>query len=75
MDQHRTALVLFAIALAAVIVIASALTMDKVNLRPASNDAPPGTVGLARPHQRLDLAPGEPLPTVGGSGGAARPRP
>ncbi|WFU79720.1 hypothetical protein QA645_35320 [Bradyrhizobium sp. CIAT3101] len=61
MDQHRTALVLFAFAVATAIVVAAAVTMDKVNTRTASNDAPPGTIGLAKPHQPLDRAPGEPL--------------
>lgn len=61
MDQYRTALILFAIALAAV-VVASTITMERVNTRTASNDAPPGTTGLAKPHQPLDRAPGEPLP-------------
>jgi hypothetical protein len=75
MDQHRTALVLFALAVVAVVVIASAVTVEKVNLRTASNDAPPYTTGLARPHQPLDRAPGEPLPTVGGPAGATRQRP
>lgn len=62
MDQHRTALVLFAIALAAVIVVASTITMERVNTRTVSNDAPPGTTGLAKPHPPLDRAPAEPLP-------------
>jgi hypothetical protein len=48
MDEHRTAVVLFALALVAVIVIASAVTLERVNLRTASNDAPPYTTGLAR---------------------------
>lgn len=74
MDQHRTALVLFAAALVTVIVIASAVTMERVNVRTASSDAPPYTMGLARPHQPLDRAPGQPLPTVGAPAGATRQR-
>jgi hypothetical protein len=61
MDQHRTALVLFAIALATAIVVASTITLEHVNTRTVSNDAPPGTTGLAKPHQPLDRAAGEPL--------------
>jgi hypothetical protein len=62
MNQHRTALVLFAVALAVVIVVASVTTLERVNTHRVSNDAPPGTTGLAKPHQPLDRAPGEPIP-------------
>lgn len=75
-DQNRTALVLSAIALAIAVVVASTITMDRVNTRTASNDAPPGTVGLARPHPPLDRAAGEPIPTTGapfGTSGRGRP--
>ena len=61
MNEHRTALVLFAIALGAAIVIASVTTVERVNVHRVSNDAPPGTTGLAKPHPQLDRAPGEPL--------------
>lgn len=64
MDDHRTALALFAVALATVIVVATAITIDSVNTRTANNDAPPYTTGLAKPHPPLDRAPGEPLPTA-----------
>lgn len=75
-DQNRTALVLSAIALAIAVVVASTITMDRVNTRTASNDAPPGTVGLARPHPPLDRAAGEPIPTTGlPSGVSGRGRP
>jgi len=75
MDQHRTAVALFALALVAVMVIASTVTIEKVNLQTASHDAPPYTTGLARPHQPIDRAPGEPLPTVGGPIGATKQNP
>ena len=66
MDPNdRAALALSTIALAIAIVAASAITLARVNTPPASNDAPPGTVGLARPHPPLDRAPGEPIPSVG----------
>jgi hypothetical protein len=64
MNEHRTALVLFAVALAIAILVASVTTLENVNTRKASNDAVPGTTGLAKPHPRLDRAPGEPIPNV-----------
>jgi hypothetical protein len=62
MSKHRTALVLLAVALAIVIVVAFVTTLERVNTRQASNDAPPGTTGLAKPHEPLDRAQGEPIP-------------
>jgi hypothetical protein len=64
MNEHRTALVLFAVALAIAILVASVTTLERLNTHQASNDAPPGTTGLAKPHPRLDRAPGEPLSNV-----------
>ncbi len=64
-DQNRTTLVLSAIALAVAIVVASTITMERVNMPAVSNDAAPGTIGLARPHPPLDRAAGEPLQTAG----------
>jgi hypothetical protein len=61
MNEHRTALVLFAVALAIAIVIASVTTLERVDTRRASNDAPPGTIGATKPHQQLDRAPGVPI--------------
>ncbi|MBB2731747.1 hypothetical protein M2171_004263 [Bradyrhizobium japonicum USDA 38] len=77
MDPNdRAALALSAVALAIAIVVASTVTLERVNTRTASNDAPPGTVGLARPHPPLDLAPGEPIPTIGAPSSASiRQRP
>jgi hypothetical protein len=72
MERHRTTLAVFAFALLTVIVIASAVTMEKVIFQTASNDAPPYATGLAKAHQPLDRAPGEPLQTVGGPAGAIR---
>jgi len=62
MSQHRTAVVLFGIAFAVVIALASVTTLDRRDTRIASNGAPVGTTGLARPHQPLDRAPGESIP-------------
>ena len=75
MKRYRTQLGVFAFALITVIVIAFAVTMEKLVIQSASNDAPPYTTGLARPHQPLDRAPGEPLLTVGGPAGATRQHP
>ena len=63
MSQHRTAVILFGIALAVVIALASVTTLDRRDTRIASSGAPVGTTGLARPHQPLDRAPGESIPT------------
>jgi len=63
MNSHRTALVLFAVALAIACVAATILTLNNVNTRVASNDTPPGTIGLAKPHPPLDRAPGVPIQT------------
>jgi hypothetical protein len=62
MNEHRTAVILFGIALAIVIALASLTTLDRTDTRIASNGAPAGTTGLARPHQPLDRAPGESIP-------------
>jgi hypothetical protein len=61
MNKHRTALVLFAVALGVVIVVASVTTLEHVNTHKVSNDATPGTAGLAKPHPPLDRGPGEPI--------------
>jgi hypothetical protein len=61
MNEYRTALALFALALAIAIVLA-VTTLQRVNTHRVSNDAVPGTTGLAKPHQQLDRAPGEPVP-------------
>ena len=41
MNKHRTALILFAVALAVVVVVASVTTLEQVNTRKVSNDAAP----------------------------------
>jgi hypothetical protein len=52
MTNHQTALALFAVALGVVIAVAYVTTLDRVNSHRVSNDAPPGTTGLAKPHPR-----------------------
>jgi hypothetical protein len=61
MNKHRTALILFAIAFGVVVAVASVTTLESVNTRKVSNDAMPGTTGLAKPHPPLDRAPAEPI--------------
>ena len=61
MNKYRTALILFAVALGMVVAVASVTTLEHVNTRKVSNDAAPGTTGLAKPHPQLDRAPGEPI--------------
>jgi len=61
MNRHRTALILFAVALGVVVVVASVTTVGQLNTHKVSNDAIPGTIGLAKPHPQLDRAPGEPI--------------
>jgi hypothetical protein len=53
MTNHRTALILYAVALVVVVVVAFLTTVERVETRQASSDAPPGTIGLARPHPPL----------------------
>jgi hypothetical protein len=59
--KHRTALILFAVALGVAIAVASVTTLENVNTHKGSGDAVPGTTGLAKPHPHLDRAPGEPI--------------
>jgi hypothetical protein len=62
MNWHQTELALFAVALGVVIAVAFVTTVDRVYTHRVSNDTPPGTTRLARPHQPLDRAPGVPIP-------------
>ncbi|MCC8945350.1 hypothetical protein H8A97_09615 [Bradyrhizobium sp. Arg62] len=63
MTNHRAALILFAVALAVALIAATITTLENVNTRVASNETPPGAMGLARPHPPLDRAPGVPIET------------
>jgi hypothetical protein len=62
MNEHRKAFVLFAVALAFSIVVASVTTLERVNTRKPANEPALGTTGLAKPHQQLDRARSEPIP-------------
>ena len=61
-DRHRATLAIFAAVLAIAIVLAFVTTLREVDTRAADNTAPPGTIGLAKPHQPLDVRPGRALP-------------
>jgi hypothetical protein len=60
-NSHRTAVILFAVAMIIAILAASVTTRERVGTRTANNEAPPGTTGLAKPGPPLDRAPGQPV--------------
>jgi hypothetical protein len=60
-NGHRTAVVLFAVAVIIAILAAFVTTLERVDTRTASNQTPPGTTGLAKPRPPLDRAPGQPV--------------
>lgn len=60
-NSHRTAVLLFAVAVIIAIVAAFVTTLDRIETRTASNEAPPGATGLAKPRPPLDRAPGQPV--------------
>ena len=62
MNEHRRAVILFGLAVAIVIAIASVTTLDRATTHKVSNEAPAGTTGLARPHQPLDRAQDQAMP-------------
>jgi hypothetical protein len=57
-NSHRTAVVLFAVAVIIAILAAFVTTLERVDTRKANNETPPGTTGLAKPRPPLDRAPG-----------------
>ena len=57
-NSHRTAVILFAVAM--IIAILFVTTLERVDTRTANNETPPGTTGLAKPRPPLDRAPGQP---------------
>ena len=50
----------FAVVTVAIVVLAFVTTLNRVEVSTASNDVPPGTIGLAHPHPPLERGPGEP---------------
>jgi hypothetical protein len=57
----RTAVVLFAVAVIIAVLAATVPTFERVDTRTASNETPPGTIGLARPRPPPERAPGRPV--------------
>jgi hypothetical protein len=57
MSNHRTAVTIFAVVLAVVIIVAFVTTLHGVDTRVANNETPPGVAGLSQPHAPLDRAP------------------
>ena len=60
-NSHRTAVILFAVAMIIAILAAFLTTLERVDTRTANNETPPGTTGLAKPRPPLDRAPGQPV--------------
>jgi hypothetical protein len=60
-NRHRTAVVLFAVAVIIAALAASVTTIEQVDRRAAYNETPPGTTGLAKPRPPLDREPGRAL--------------
>jgi hypothetical protein len=56
MNTRRTVLGIFAVALVIAVVAAFLTTLHNVDTRSVSIEAPPGTIGLARPHPPLPPA-------------------
>jgi hypothetical protein len=56
MNTHRTVLAIFATALVIAAIAAFMTTLHNVDTRSVSFEAPPGTIGLARPHPPLPPA-------------------
>jgi hypothetical protein len=56
MNTRRTVLAFFATALAIAVIAAFLTTLHNVDTRSAGIEAPPGTIGLARPHPPLPPA-------------------
>jgi hypothetical protein len=56
MNTHRTVLAIYATALVIAAIAAFMTTLHNVDTRSVSFEAPPGTIGLARPHPPLPPA-------------------
>jgi hypothetical protein len=60
-NSHRTAVILFAVAMIIAILAAFVTTLERIDTRTANNETAPGTTGLAKPRPPLDRAPGQPV--------------
>ena len=58
---HRTAVVLFAVAVIIAMLMAFGTTLERVDKRMANSETAPGTTGLAKARPPLDRAPGQPI--------------
>jgi hypothetical protein len=58
---HRTAVVLFAVAVIFAMLIALVTTLERAGQRMANSETAPGTTGLAKARPPLDRAPGQPV--------------
>ena len=59
MNTHHTVFAIFATALIIAVVAAFLTMLRNVDTRSASTEAPPGTIGLARPHPPLPPRTGQ----------------
>jgi hypothetical protein len=57
----RLSVLTFAGLLVAIVTLAFVTTLDRVEVKTAHTDQPPGTIGLAHPHPPLQRAPNEPI--------------
>ena len=60
-SNYRNALTIFVVLLGVALIAAFVTTLRGVESTRASNEAQPGTIGLAHPHPPLDKSPGEPV--------------
>jgi hypothetical protein len=60
-NDHRTPLLLFAVAVIIAMLMAFATTLEQIDTRMANNETAPGTRGLAKARPPLDRAPGNPV--------------
>jgi hypothetical protein len=58
---HRTAVVLFAVAVIIAMLMAFVTTLERADQRMANSETAPGTMGLAKARPPLDRAPGQPV--------------
>ncbi len=57
-NNHRNAVTIFALAVVVVVIVAFVTTFRDINTTRVSNEAQPGTIGLARSHPPIERAPG-----------------
>ena len=58
-NSHRSAVVIFAVAVIIATLAAFVTTLERVDTRTANNETPPGTTGLAKPRPPLDRGPAQ----------------